>query len=236
MTGASRHGSLLLPGGPLAYHWLPRRSRRRLTLRVHGGDGRVEVRTPWQTSRAQVEALLRSEESWIRHQQRQAALRQAARPPLVDGTALPHPDGPLRLTLRTTPQGSVRRVGDTLSTPLLPAPLLQPLLERWYRQEARRWLQARMDLWAARLGVDYARLFIKAQKTRWGSCSALGNINLNWKLIWFDAATVDYVLVHELSHRNHPDHSSAFWSHVAKYLPHWRQLKLSLGRTDHFPW
>lgn len=73
--------------------------------------------------------------------------------------------------------------------------------------------------WAARVGVSYGRVTIRAQKSRWGSCSARGNLNFNCLLMVCPPEVRDYVVIHELCHRKHMNHSPAFWTEVARFCP-----------------
>ena len=73
--------------------------------------------------------------------------------------------------------------------------------------------------WAPRLGVIYGKITIRTQKSRWGSCSAQGNLNFNCLLMLAPEEIREYVAVHELCHRMHMNHSPAFWAAVAKALP-----------------
>ena len=66
---------------------------------------------------------------------------------------------------------------------------------------------------------------IREQKTRWGSCSAKGNLNFNWKLVLMPPEILDYVVVHELAHRLQMNHSAAFWAEVGKILPDYRERR-----------
>ena len=79
------------------------------------------------------------------------------------------------------------------------------------------------------IGVDYGRISIRAQKTRWGSCSSKGNLNFNCLLVLLPENVIRYVVVHELCHRKELNHSKRFWAEVSKYQPTYlsdrRQLK-----------
>ena len=100
-----------------------------------------------------------------------------------------------------------------------------PALEAAYRREARRRIEERAAYFAEKMGVDYGRIAIKAAKTRWGSCSAKGNLNFHWKLILMPPAVLDYVVVHELAHRIEMNHSSRFWAQVERILPDYRERR-----------
>jgi hypothetical protein len=86
-------------------------------------------------------------------------------------------------------------------------------------------LKQKTEYYARIIGVDYGRITIRHQKTRWGSCSSKGNINYNCMLMLVPDEIQDYVVVHELCHRLHMNHSPEFWAEVAKVIPDYKQRR-----------
>lgn len=111
---------------------------------------------------------------------------------------------------------------------------LKPLLGTALRRMAHRYLPDRLTYWATELDMrrKLHTIRVKDLRSRWGSCSTAGNINLNWYLIMVDLPCLDYVLVHELMHLREMNHSSRFWAHVASVLPDYRQLRHRLHAQE----
>lgn len=103
--------------------------------------------------------------------------------------------------------------------------LLKELLTKWYRVQARRVFQERVNYYSSKLKVSPNRIAIKDQKSRWGSCSSKGNINLNYRLIMAPIEIIDYVIVHELCHLVHLNHSKEFWALVKEISPNYLKYK-----------
>lgn len=89
-------------------------------------------------------------------------------------------------------------------------------------EKARPLISQRAAYFAPLVGVSYGRITIRAQRTRWGSCSSQGNLNFNCLLVLAPPEVLDYVVVHELCHRKQLNHSPAFWNEVAKVLPNYQ--------------
>ena len=99
--------------------------------------------------------------------------------------------------------------------------------KKYYRNLAREVLGARTGYYARKMGVTYGRISIREQKTRWGSCSSKGNLNFNYRLAYLPQELLDYVVVHELAHRRHMDHSKTFWQEVETYYPNYKECRRS---------
>ena len=101
--------------------------------------------------------------------------------------------------------------------------LIKSELDMFVKKTARVYLQKKTKLLATKMSVSYQKLTLRNQKTRWGSCSSQDNLNLNWKLVHYPPEIIDYVIIHELSHLTHHNHSHQFWSCVAHYDPDYKQ-------------
>jgi predicted metal-dependent hydrolase len=98
-------------------------------------------------------------------------------------------------------------------------------LTDWYRKNAREIIISRVTYFRKRIGVEYGEVRIKTLRSRWGSCSHQGNLNFNWKLILAPIHMIDYVVVHELCHLIHQNHSHRFWDEVKKHLPDYKDRR-----------
>ena len=96
------------------------------------------------------------------------------------------------------------------------------------KNSSRKLIEQRAAYYAAKMGIAYGRISMRNQKTRWGSCSSDGNLNFNCRLLYVPLELLDYVVVHELAHRRHMNHSAEFWKEVEKYLPDYKERKARL--------
>lgn len=104
-------------------------------------------------------------------------------------------------------------------------------IQRFLKSTAAHYIPPRVAQLAQTMKTTYGTITLRQQKSRWGSCSSLGNLNFNWKLVHFAPAIIDYVIVHELAHRTHMNHSRQFWQLVARYDPEHRKHRGFLKRS-----
>ncbi|OYR52313.1 M48 family metallopeptidase [Halorubrum sp. Ea8] len=96
-------------------------------------------------------------------------------------------------------------------------------LETLYRRKARELFEDRANHFAEEMGVEYDKIEVRNQRTKWGSCSTTGTLGLNWRLMMAPSNVVDYIVIHELAHLREQNHTDEFWSLVEKYDPEYQQ-------------
>jgi len=103
--------------------------------------------------------------------------------------------------------------------------MIRNALVRWYKRHAELKLFEKAKRYADIVGVEPTAIGIKTFKSRWGSCSAKGKIDYNWRIVMAPHRMVDYVVVHELCHLKHHDHSTKFWKEVERVIPDYEICK-----------
>ncbi|MBN2146936.1 MAG: M48 family metallopeptidase [Anaerolineales bacterium] len=196
------------------------RTRRKTVALIVERDGRLVVRAPLRFPQAQILDLVRQKADWVRARQEEAHLRAAlsAEHRFVEGECFWYlgETHPLAIVERSAPALTLRRCFE-LARPAQPQ--ARPVFEAWYRRQARQIITERVDMLAARWGLRYGRLRFSSARTRWGSCSRGGTLSFTWRLVMAPLPVIDYVVIHELAHLEHPNHSKAFWARVGEMLP-----------------
>ena len=118
-------------------------------------------------------------------------------------------------------------------TPSRDAECLREAVERWLIRQAHMILPVRVMHFQQSTGGNVNEIHIKDQKTRWGSCSSKRNLNFNWRLVMAPPEVLDYVVVHELSHLTHMNHSRDFWELVGQVMPEYKQMRKWLRENGH---
>ena len=102
---------------------------------------------------------------------------------------------------------------------------LQNDLKKWYKKQAATYITKRVEYYKDIVGVTVNSVSIKSRKSQWGSCDSNGDITFSWRLVMARPEAIDYVVIHELCHRKHMDHSREFWNQVQKYMPDFKAQK-----------
>lgn len=103
-------------------------------------------------------------------------------------------------------------------------------LKNWIRKQAKSLFDLKLQAWSNKTQLNYLKLSVRSQKSRWGSCSSTGTISLNDQLLFMPSSVLDYIIVHELCHTVHPNHSSRYWSLVYLHYPNYKQQEALLAQ------
>jgi predicted metal-dependent hydrolase len=206
--------------------YIVRRSSRarRVRVNVHAHTG-VEVVLPTRAPERAAAAAVSELRPWI--ERRLSDAKEVLERVAERAGTLPY----LGSSLELIPQPGrtrVHRVGERL---LVPAGDPRPALERFYRRSARAEIAPRLDRATALAGTSYKDLSIRAQRTRWASCSAGGRMSFNWRLLLAPERVLDYVVWHEVCHLKVLDHSPRFWALVEGHWPDYREDRDWLRRN-----
>ncbi len=220
--------SLQAEGFSFIVHFVRMRRARRYILRVRP-DGALRVTIPRGGSRAEALRFAERHLSWaVRERARQQATRRVpaewtvGMEILFDGVATP-----------IARDGDIVRVGPVLVRVAGDVQNLRPPVEQAMREAAKRSLPPQLRALAARHGLTVTRVTIRNQRSRWGSCSRDGRIALNFRLLQMPPAVREYILLHELMHLPHPNHSRRFWRAVEAVCPTFREAERWLKRSGH---
>jgi len=211
---------------------------RRLHLKV-SPLGRVEVVVPRQVAARDIQAFVDRHRQWLQRTLVRLGTERARYHAVEPGV-------PARLELRAldevwTVERDVRSTaraavttaaGQVLLLRGIDEELLLRALRRWLHEYARAQLAPRLQGLSDVTGLAYQTLSVRAQRSRWGSCSARGAISLNRNLLFLPAALMRYVLIHELCHTRHLNHGQRYWRLVQSHVPDFRAHERELRRGD----
>lgn len=222
-----------------------RKRVRYLRLRVCTPDGSVRVSAPPQARDTEIARFVAGHIDWIQRQRERIAAQPAPAPPaeLSEGSRIRRggTEAHLRFgTPRPTTQPTLCNSAREIWLPVAPdASRAQRLaaLHRWLRADLHTRIDTALPAWERVVGAGCSAWQIRNTRSRWGSCNATHRrLSFSLRLAAVDDAALDYVIVHELTHLLHANHSRAFWAAVAKAMPDWRaahdRLRSPAGEPD----
>ena len=192
--------------------------------------------------KADIEAFVARHAGWVAKKldANEARLAACAPKQFADGEEFFCLGETFRLRIEAAKKGGVVREEGSLRV-FVPARLdaegqtqrVRKELEGWYRVAAAQCLADRIRARCAQVGAQPAQVKGRAFKSRWGSCTASGAVAFNWRLVMAPPQIADYVVVHELCHLLHQDHSPRFWREVERVLPDFGQSRRWLRANGH---
>lgn len=212
-----------------------RKSIKNMHLRVLPPAADVQITAPKTLPRTAIEHFVREKRGWIERQKCKIAARPApTNPEYCDGQTIWLWGEAVTLRLFFVPRGRKAVLqGDVLTLFVLDTDdpsAREAVLLAFYREQLKAAVESRLRVWEAKTGLYASGVQLRNMKSRWGTCNVqTRRILLNLQLAKQPPVCLDYVLVHELTHLRHADHSSAFWEDVFRVFPNWKQVRRQLN-------
>ncbi len=236
-------GASVCYGNTTINYEVRRSERRKKTVQITVDGGGVHVAAPMTTPDSELRAIVRKRSPWILGHASKSMLKAAPKR-FVSGETLPYLGRNVRIHVETSNvgQATIRfdhwRFRVDVPEMLLGEERSQAIkraVVRWYRHRAIDRISETVERWWPRLGSgEMSHVLIRDQRQRWGSCAPDGTLRFNWRAVMLKQALIDYVVVHELAHLTHRNHSMDFWGLVSQVVPDANQRRLQLredGRT-----
>lgn len=226
---------LELADGEVLEYVLTRSARRRsIGLKIdHSG---LTLIIPARATIADAERAIRAKIAWIRgHLTRLKSLPPPPPALLHNGAAIQWLGQPCRIAA-PAPRSKLTDNILALASKAESPEAVRDAFIRFSRSTARIYFAQRAAHFAPNMQVNPRRILLTSASTRWGSCTAAGDVRIHWRLMQAPPAVIDYVIVHELAHLKEMNHSPRFWAEVEKMMPDWknhRQWLRQYGATLH---
>lgn len=221
-------------------------SERRKTVSISVDADGVSVTAPTNTSMEKIKEVVYQKAQWIRTQQVHfnEMIADSHKRSFLSGEKLPYLGRQYRLKVIKCAdilqpsfqfqQGTFIATVPEQITEEQHRPILLPLYEQWIKQKGEAFIRNRMSRFTIKLKLEPSAIKIKHQQRRWGSCTANGQVLINWRILLAPVSIIDYVLAHELAHLKYMDHSKAFWDTLGMLVADYEERKEWLrinGRT-----
>ena len=213
---------------------LIRSSRRSFALEIND-KAMLVVRAPLRMKDDEINTHLHHYDGWIQKkiQQSSTKLQEVTPVTFTDGAKIIFMGEHYPLSITSTPKPFFNFENKLFTLDSEKKAKGFQYLERWYRVQAREVCVSMSEDLAKKMGVSFKNIKINGSKHRWGSCGSGGNINFSWKLVMAPLSVIEYVVIHELSHLSHMNHSNLFWRNIERYMPDYKIHKKWLKDNGH---
>ncbi len=210
------------------------RSHRKTVSIVIDEKGKLIVKAPLSMPDEIIRKLVKKNENWIIDKRSITMSKKKPATIYQDGSIINLFEQPYALRVINDARYAMKLSKDNviyIADDLLPQ--IKLLLEELIRTVAKPKFDEMARSWAKAMGVQFKQVKISSAKTRWGSCSNQGNINLNWKLALAPLFISNYIVVHELAHLKELNHSARFWRIVAQHIPTYKDSEKWLAKNGY---
>lgn len=211
---------------------------RRKTLAIHIKGGKVTINSPLKASVAWISEFVSDNVSWIQGKIKDQLKKEREVLVLAEGRAIPFLGQPRQLKVVVASRAKVQLGEEQLLIHTPSRDKLEKVWGNWLLERAKEYMTTQTIKTAKAMGLDHKLKHVVFRKTRskWGHCEDNGVIQFNPIVMMAPRAVIDYLIVHEVSHLKHLDHSPRFWRTVGTLCPDWKKHKEWLNLNGHKLW
>ena len=197
------------------------RSKRKSIAIAIKTDGSVEVRAPKYMPMFLINAFIKSKSDWIKERQSFLKKHQKVVKTFEDGEKITYLGDNYLLALGNYTQVEIK--DKKLVFPIALRTRGKETLEKWYIKQAKHVIKTQLDFYSEKMDLSYKSVSFSDSKSKWGSCTHDNRLQFNWRLIMAPMIVIRYVIIHELTHTIHKNHSHSFWMKVSEQNPSYKQ-------------
>jgi predicted metal-dependent hydrolase len=212
------------------------RSRRKSIAVEIDENAELIVRAPNWVSQKFINTFLKEKEAWIQKHLMSALVRQKAKPTreYKEGETFFYLGEPYTLSIIDSPQYRLFLADQRFVLSPFYANQARQEFEKWYKKQALKVLQERVDFYATQHQFSYASIRLNQARRQWGSCAPDNRLSFTWRLIMAPLFVIDSVVVHELVHTKVKNHSAKFWQEVYRIFPAYEKASRWMNENAHF--
>jgi len=198
------------------------RSDRKSVVLVINSEAKLIVRAPFDFKESEIEKFIKQKKRWILEKQKKISALDTKHSPVAfkNGESFMYLGGDY-----TIKYSKVSKIKVSDENILVPKGFKKEKIISWLKREAKKLITEHLEKYADIMNVRYSKLRVSGARTRWGSCSGKNTLSFTWRLIMCPIHVIDYVIVHELSHITHKNHSPEFWAKVKSVIPNWKEQR-----------
>ena len=219
------------------------RTKRKKTISILIEDGNVEVKAPFNLNQKEIESFILKKEKWIKNKILfQKSIKKLPNKKFINGEVFKFLGKDLKLKINISDSKKTYIKNDYIYLDLKNntknnREKIKKELELFYRSFSERILKEKTLIESKKMNLKVNEIKVRSYKNRWGSCSSNGDISYNWKLIMAPEKIINYVIIHELCHLIHFNHSRDYWGEVSKKIPNYIENKEWLKSNQYlFDW
>ena len=219
------------------------RTKRKKTISILIKDGNVEVKAPFNLNQKEIDSFILKKEKWIKNKILfQKSIKKLPKKKFINGEVFKFLGKDLMLKINTSDAKKTYIKNDYIYLNLKNntknnREKIKKELELFYRSFSERILKEKTLIESKKMNLKVNEIKVRSYKNRWGSCSSNGDISYNWKLIMAPEKIINYVIIHELCHLIHFNHSRDYWGEVSKKIPNYIENKEWLKSNQYlFDW